>query len=52
MGGRPVLNEDLVNLPNWLVLKLRLEGADAILRGSRTRPQHVTSGFRPRIRKD
>ena len=23
MGGRPVLNEDLVNLPNWLVLKLR-----------------------------
>ena len=22
MGGRPVLNEDLVNLPNWLVLKL------------------------------
>jgi hypothetical protein len=51
MGGRPVLNEDLVNLPNWLVLKLRVEGADAILRGSRTRPQHVTSGFRPRIRK-
>ena len=26
----PVLNEDLVNLPNWLVLKLRIEGADAI----------------------
>ena len=26
MGGRPVLNEDLVNLPNWLVLKLRIEG--------------------------
>ena len=25
MGGRPVLNEDLVNLPNWLVLKLRIE---------------------------
>ncbi len=24
MGGRPVLNEDLVNLPNWLVLKLRI----------------------------
>jgi trehalose/maltose hydrolase-like predicted phosphorylase len=23
-------NEDLVNLPNWLVLKLRIEGADAI----------------------
>ena len=30
MGGRPVLNEDLVNLPNWLVLKLRLEGEDAV----------------------
>ncbi|MDP2709818.1 MAG: glycosyl hydrolase family 65 protein [Solirubrobacteraceae bacterium] len=29
MGGRPVLNEDLVNLPNWLVLKLRIEGEDA-----------------------
>ncbi|HET7478656.1 MAG TPA: glycosyl hydrolase family 65 protein [Rubrobacteraceae bacterium] len=26
MAGRPVLNEDLVNLPNWLVLKLRIEG--------------------------
>ena len=23
-------NEDLVNLPNWLVLKLRIEGEDAI----------------------
>ncbi len=30
MGGRPVLNEDLVNLPNWLVLKLRIEGEDAV----------------------
>src|ERR1700761_5645794 len=30
MGGLPVLNEDLVNLPNWLVLKLRIEGEDAI----------------------
>jgi alpha,alpha-trehalase len=30
MGGRPVLNEDLVNLPNWLVLKLRIEGDDAV----------------------
>ncbi len=29
-GGLPVLNEDLVNLPNWLVLKLRVEGEDAI----------------------
>src|SRR5664279_706205 len=25
MGGRAVLNEDLVNLPNWFVLKLRIE---------------------------
>jgi len=30
MGGRPVRNEDLVNLPNWLVLKLRIEGEDAV----------------------
>jgi trehalose/maltose hydrolase-like predicted phosphorylase len=30
LGGLPVLNEDLVNLPNWLVLKLRIEGADVI----------------------
>ena len=29
-GGRPVLNEDLVNLPNWLVLKLLIEGDEAI----------------------
>ena len=29
LGGRPVLNEDLVNLPNWLVLKLRIEGGAA-----------------------
>jgi trehalose/maltose hydrolase-like predicted phosphorylase len=30
MGGIPVLNEDLVNLPNWLGLKLRIEGDDAV----------------------
>src|SRR6266545_5481889 len=30
LGGLPVLNEDLVNLPNWLVLALRIEGGDAI----------------------
>src|SRR2546421_10282547 len=30
MGGRPVLNEDLVNLPNWLVLKLRIGGHEPI----------------------
>ncbi|HEY2552911.1 MAG TPA: glycosyl hydrolase family 65 protein [Streptosporangiaceae bacterium] len=30
LGGLPVLNEDLVNLPNWLVLKLRIEGEEVI----------------------
>ncbi len=30
LSGLPVLNEDLVNLPNWLVLQLRVEGGDAI----------------------
>lgn len=30
LGGRPVLNEDLVNLPNWLVLEMRIDGEDAI----------------------
>ncbi len=30
LGGRPVLNEDLVNLPNWLVLKLRIEDGDVV----------------------
>ena len=30
LGGVPVLNEDLVNLPNWLVLKLRIDGGEAI----------------------
>jgi trehalose/maltose hydrolase-like predicted phosphorylase len=30
LGGLPVLNEDLVNLPNWLVLKLRIEGEDVV----------------------
>lgn len=30
LGGLPVLNEDLVNVPNWLVLKLRIEGDDAV----------------------
>jgi trehalose/maltose hydrolase-like predicted phosphorylase len=34
LGGRPVLNEDLVNLPNWLVLKLRIEGEEAITLGN------------------
>src|SRR3712207_9515166 len=30
MAGVPVLNEDLVNLPNWLLLELRLEGEEAV----------------------
>ncbi|MGH3718398.1 MAG: glycoside hydrolase family 65 protein [Pseudonocardiaceae bacterium] len=30
LGGRPVLNEDLVNLPNWLLMKLRIEGEEVI----------------------
>jgi trehalose/maltose hydrolase-like predicted phosphorylase len=30
LGGLPVLNEDLVNLPNWLVLELHIEGEEAI----------------------
>jgi trehalose/maltose hydrolase-like predicted phosphorylase len=30
LGSLPVLNEDLVNLPNWLVLELRIEGEDVV----------------------
>jgi trehalose/maltose hydrolase-like predicted phosphorylase len=30
LRGQPVLNEDLVNLPNWLPLSLRIEGEQAI----------------------
>ena len=30
MGGVPVLNEDLVNLPNWAVLRLRIEGEEVL----------------------
>jgi trehalose/maltose hydrolase-like predicted phosphorylase len=30
MGARPVLNEDLVNLPNWLVMKLQIEGGTPV----------------------
>ncbi len=30
MGSVPVLNEDLVNLPNWLLLGLRIEGEEAV----------------------
>lgn len=29
MAGRPVVNEDFVNLPNWLPLTLRIEGGPA-----------------------
>ena len=28
--GLPVPNEDLVNLPNWLVLQLRIEAGEAV----------------------
>src|ERR1700744_6213840 len=34
MGGTPVLNEDLVNLPNWAVLKLRIEGEEVMGSGN------------------
>jgi trehalose/maltose hydrolase-like predicted phosphorylase len=30
MAGVPVLNEDLVNLPNWLLFELRIEGEEAV----------------------
>ena len=30
LGGRPVPNEDLVTLPNWLVLKLRIDGDEPL----------------------
>src|SRR5690606_3779163 len=32
--GHPVLNEDLVNLPNWLPRKLRIEGEPAVRFGN------------------
>jgi trehalose/maltose hydrolase-like predicted phosphorylase len=34
MGGHPVPNEDLVNLPNWLVLKLRIDGNEPFRLGN------------------
>jgi trehalose/maltose hydrolase-like predicted phosphorylase len=34
MGGRPVPNEDLVTLPNWLVLKLRIDGEELVRLGN------------------
>jgi trehalose/maltose hydrolase-like predicted phosphorylase len=34
MGGQPVPNEDLVNLPNWLVLKLRIDGDEPFRLGN------------------
>ena len=30
LSSVPVLNEDLINMPNWLVLQLRIEGGEAI----------------------
>jgi trehalose/maltose hydrolase-like predicted phosphorylase len=34
LAGRPVANEDLVNLPNWLVMKLMIEGEEPIDMGN------------------
>jgi trehalose/maltose hydrolase-like predicted phosphorylase len=34
LGGRPVPNEDLVTLPNWLVLKLMIEGEEPLRLGN------------------
>jgi trehalose/maltose hydrolase-like predicted phosphorylase len=34
LGGEPVPNEDLVNLPNWLVLKLRIDGNEPFRLGN------------------
>jgi trehalose/maltose hydrolase-like predicted phosphorylase len=34
VAGRPVVNEDLVNLPNWLVMKLMIEGEEPIELGN------------------
>ncbi len=28
IGGRPISNEDLVNLPNWTTMKLKIEGGE------------------------
>jgi trehalose/maltose hydrolase-like predicted phosphorylase len=30
LAGQPVVNEDLVNLPNWLVLRLQIEGEEPL----------------------
>lgn len=57
LGGVPVHNEDLVNLPNWLPLKLRIGGAEAPRRpsgprprGGRPRPDRPRADSRPRRR--
>jgi len=34
LGGRPVPNEDLVALPNWLVLQLRIDGDEPLRLGT------------------
>jgi trehalose/maltose hydrolase-like predicted phosphorylase len=34
MAGMPVLNEDLVNLPNWILLELRIEGEEPVGTGN------------------
>jgi hypothetical protein len=49
MDGRLVLNDNLFNLPDWLVLKLRIEGEDATARQRRGAllppdPRHPAGG--------
>ena len=34
MAGEPVRNEDLVNLPNWLTLQLRIDGEEPLRLGA------------------
>ena len=43
LGGQPVLNEDLVNLPNWLVLMLSIEGDEVIRLAARGPASSATS---------
>ena len=50
MGGRPVPNEDLVNLPNWLVLQAphRGRGGDPARKRRAARPTATSSTSAPR----
>ena len=49
VGDRVVVNEDLVNLPNWLCLNIRLEGR-SVVRPVHGRDSGVPAGARPRER--